>query len=306
MVTRGWIPFLVSVVAIFVTTCDGAYVESLAAAAEVPPLPEDRIQAKFEPQVAVKCGFLNQYLLESGLWSVNKDGDATCVVRKEEILMICRKAYPDREMTNIVESTRNVLIENMCRDGERSSQKCTAKNWVKPYRCIEGNFQSDALLVPEGCNFSHTYDKRQCKEFGFWNGTAQEACTLKGLAVRSFGMLVPCGIDLFSGVEYVCCPEEMEMAVAAAATMPRVEDERSRKRAGSPVAKAVVADGENGDNWEDDYFRGDDEQNEHEKFKEALEKLKKHNQVKKIRCRLRSQTFSHHKNFLRFFQGSLD
>lgn len=259
--------------------------ESLAATANV-ELPEDRIQSKFEPQVAVKCGFLNQYLLENGHWSVNKDGDATCLTGrklKAEVLAICRKVYPEREIRNIVESSRNVLIGNMCHDGERSSLGCKSQNWVKPYRCLEGNFQSDALLVPSGCNFSHTYDKRQCKEFNFWNETAQEACVLKGLVPHSFGVLVPCGIDLFSGVEYVCCPEEMEEQLAKdASTMDTgvVAEERSRTRQ-SAQEKTVAARrdaSDSGDNWEDDYFRGDDEQTEHEKYKAALEKLKKHHQ----------------------------
>merc|ERR1712066_1174919 len=27
-----------------------------------------------------------------------------------------------------------------------------------------------------------------------------------GMKVKSFAMLLPCGIDVFSGVEFVCCP----------------------------------------------------------------------------------------------------
>lgn len=143
---------------------------------------------------------------------------------------------------------------------------------------------SDALLVPEGCNFSHTYDKRECKEFSFWNQTAQEACALKGLTARSFGMLVPCGIDLFSGVEYVCCPVEMETMMMRDSSERAIEEERSRARH-SPSSPTVPPtrdsdDSENGDNWQDEYLRADDEQTEHEKFETAMSKLDKHHQVR--------------------------
>ena len=148
--------------------------------------------------------------------------------------------------------------------------------WVKPYRCIVGSFQSDALLVPEGCNFSHTYDKRQCKDFQFWNQAAQEACALKRLITRSFGILVPCGIDLFSGVEYVCCPLEMETA-AAAMKDSSIEAERSRTRQ-TATAQPRNAD-DDGDNWQSDYLRDGDEFTEHEKYETAVRKLEKHHQV---------------------------
>ena len=244
----------------------------------------DRLQASFEPEVAVQCGYLNSYMNEKGHWAPNKDGDATCVTRKDEILAICRKAYPERDITNIVEAPATVHITNLCKDGEDvPAEKCSHRAWVRPYRCIEGSFQSDALLVPEGCNFSHTYDKRQCKDSMFWNQTSQEACALKGKVVRSFGMLVPCGISLFSGVEYVCCPLMENEKVP----VPRedkdeehLEEERSRARHSSQHGKTQLPDEhDNGDNWQAEYFRADDEETEHDKFKTAMDKLKKNHQV---------------------------
>ncbi|GAU95371.1 hypothetical protein RvY_07000 [Ramazzottius varieornatus] len=241
----------------------------------------DRLKTSFEPEVAVKCGYLNSYMNEKGHWAPNKDGDATCVTRKDEILAICRKAYPERDITNIVEAPSTVNILNLCKDGEDvPMEKCSHRAWVRPYRCIEGSFQSDALLVPEGCNFSHTYDKRQCKDSMFWNVTSQEACALKGKVVRSFGMLVPCGISLFSGVEYVCCP----LAESKRIPVPRedeeaLEEERSRSRHSLQHGKPQSSDEhDNGDDWQAEYFRADDEETEHERFKTAMEKLKKHHQ----------------------------
>merc|ERR1719305_1491061 len=37
-------------------------------------------------------------------------------------------------------------------------------------------------------------------------GTAGRACSDRAMRLRSFAMLLPCGIDVFSGVEFVCCP----------------------------------------------------------------------------------------------------
>ncbi|XP_049794933.1 amyloid-beta-like protein [Schistocerca nitens] len=91
----------------------------------------------------------------------------------------------------------------------------------------EGPFQSDALLVPENCLFDHIHNQTKCWQFDRWNATAADSCRERGLALRSFAMLLPCGISLFSGVEFVCCPKHfkdngkmkkpLELAVAAAA-----------------------------------------------------------------------------------------
>ena len=69
-----------------------------------------------------------------------------------------------------------------------------------------GAFQSDALLVPEHCLFDHIHNQTKCWDFDQWNRTASTACQERGMKVKSFAMLLPCGIDVFSGVEFVCCP----------------------------------------------------------------------------------------------------
>jgi hypothetical protein len=69
-----------------------------------------------------------------------------------------------------------------------------------------GPFQSDALLVPEHCLFDHIHNQTRCWDFDQWNRTATGACRDRGMRVKSFAMLLPCGIDVFSGVEFVCCP----------------------------------------------------------------------------------------------------
>ncbi|UYV71572.1 APLP2 [Cordylochernes scorpioides] len=74
------------------------------------------------------------------------------------------------------------------------------------YGVPEGPFQSDALLVPERCLFDHIHNQSVCQTFDEWNVTASHSCAERGLTLKSFAMLLPCGVDIFSGVEFVCCP----------------------------------------------------------------------------------------------------
>lgn len=74
----------------------------------------------------------------------------------------------------------------------------------------EGPFQSDALLVPEGCLFDHIHNASRCWPFVRWNQTGAAACQDRSMQMRSFAMLLPCGISLFSGVEFVCCPKHFK------------------------------------------------------------------------------------------------
>merc|ERR1712061_89136 len=168
----------------------------------------------FEPQVAMLCPekgelasrlFHNKFLSSSGKWESDIDLKATCKKDKVEILEYCKKVYPERDITNIVESSHYVKIGSWCKLGKK---KCRggAQQWVKPFRCLEGPFQSDALLVPEHCLFDHIHNQTKCWNFDQWNGTAGRACSDRSMKLRSFAMLLPCGIDVFSGVEFVCCP----------------------------------------------------------------------------------------------------
>uniref|UniRef100_A0A182M927 E1 domain-containing protein n=1 Tax=Anopheles culicifacies TaxID=139723 RepID=A0A182M927_9DIPT len=92
-----------------------------------------------------------------------------------------------------------------------NAAKCKgAQRWIKPFRCLEGPFQSDALLVPEGCLFDHIHNASRCWPFVRWNQTGAAACQDRNMQMRSFAMLLPCGISLFSGVEFVCCPKHFK------------------------------------------------------------------------------------------------
>ncbi|XP_060532115.1 amyloid-beta-like protein [Cylas formicarius] len=179
----------------------------------------------FEPQVAMLCdaglhgqeAYHPKFMTEQGEWLSDLYSKAACFKDKMDILNYCKKVYPKRDITNIVESSHYLKIGSWCRAGatvgSQSRGKCKTARWVKPFRCLEGPFQSDALLVPENCMFDHIHNQSNCWTFSKWNSTAGTACQEKGLQLRSFAMLLPCGISLFSGVEFVCCPKHFKDSV---------------------------------------------------------------------------------------------
>lgn len=173
----------------------------------------------FESQVAMLCdagahgeqeAYHPKFMNEQGQWISDLSSKVSCSKDKMDILSYCKKIYPKRDITNIVESSHYLKIASWCKVGSPAAQgngKCKTARWVKPFRCLEGPFQSDALLVPENCLFDHIHNQSNCWTFGRWNATAGSACQERGLQLRSFAMLLPCGISLFSGVEFVCCPK---------------------------------------------------------------------------------------------------
>ncbi|XP_075976542.1 amyloid-beta-like protein isoform X3 [Anticarsia gemmatalis] len=168
-----------------------------------------------EPQVAVLCEaggtYHPQYMSAAGRWTPDLTTKPhNCLKDKMEILDYCKKVYPSHDITNIVEASHYVKVSNWCKLGTGNAAKCKVTRWVKPFRCLEGPFQSDALLVPESCLFDHIHNQSRCWQFARWNNTAGRACAQRGLKLRTFAMLLPCGISLFSGVEFVCCPKHFK------------------------------------------------------------------------------------------------
>ena len=70
-----------------------------------------------------------------GKWESDTDMKATCRKDKVEILEYCKKVYPERDITNIVESSHYVKINGWCKLGQKKCRTGT-QQWVKPYRCL--------------------------------------------------------------------------------------------------------------------------------------------------------------------------
>lgn len=158
-----------------------------------------------EPQVAMFCGKLNMHInVQSGKWESDPSGTKSCIGTKEGILQYCQEVYPELQITNVVEANQPVSISNWCK---KSRRQCRSHaHIVVPYRCLVGEFVSDALLVPDKCKFLHQERMDQCESHLYWHTVAKEYCGDRSMNLHDYGMLLPCGIDRFRGVEFVCCP----------------------------------------------------------------------------------------------------
>ncbi|XP_004413408.1 PREDICTED: amyloid beta A4 protein isoform X8 [Odobenus rosmarus divergens] len=141
---------------------------------------------------------------QNGKWESDPSGTKTCIGTKEDILQYCQEVYPELQITNVVEANQPVTIQNWCKRGRKQCK--THAHIVIPYRCLVGEFVSDALLVPDKCKFLHQERMDVCETHLHWHTVAKETCSEKSTNLHGYGMLLPCGIDKFRGVEFVCCP----------------------------------------------------------------------------------------------------
>ncbi|TWW80990.1 amyloid-beta A4 protein isoform X1 [Takifugu flavidus] len=182
-------------------------VATLTRSSEIPA--DDTVGLLTEPQVAMFCGKLNMHInVQSGKWESDPTGTKSCLNTKEGILQYCQEVYPELQITNVVEANQPVSIQNWCKKGRKQCRSHT--HIVVPYRCLVGEFVSDALLVPDKCKFLHQERMNQCESHLHWHTVAKESCGDRSMNLHDYGMLLPCGIDRFRGVEFVCCPAETE------------------------------------------------------------------------------------------------
>uniref|UniRef100_A0A8C1F7E9 Amyloid-beta A4 protein n=1 Tax=Cyprinus carpio carpio TaxID=630221 RepID=A0A8C1F7E9_CYPCA len=210
-----------------------------------------------EPQVAMFCGKLNMHInIQSGKWEPDPTGTKSCISTKEGILQYCQEVYPDLQITNVVEANQPVSIQNWCKMGRHQCRSHT--RIVVPYRCLVGEFVSDALLVPDKCKFLHQERMDMCESHLHWHTVAKESCGDRSMNLHDYGMLLPCGIDRFRGVEFVCCPMEEQ----------KESDSEEQEEANSDVwwggaptkpEPAVTEDDEDVNNEEDDVWDNDED-----------------------------------------------
>ncbi|XP_036815448.1 amyloid-beta A4 protein isoform X3 [Oncorhynchus mykiss] len=154
------------------------------------------------------CGKLNMHVnVQSGKWEPDPSGTKSCIGTKKGILQYCQEVYPELQSTNVVEANQPVSIQNWCKKGRKLCRSHT--HIVVPYRCLVGEFVSDALLVPDKCKFLHQERMDMCERHLHWHTVAKESCGDRTMNLHDYGMLLPCGIDRFRGVEFVCCPADM-------------------------------------------------------------------------------------------------
>ncbi|XP_049587206.1 amyloid beta precursor like protein 1 [Syngnathus scovelli] len=157
-----------------------------------------------EPQIAMFCGRQLLHMNpQTGQWEPDPQGRKDCFKDPSEILSYCQEMYPALSISHVEEAKSPVNIPYWCKKGW---SHCQARPFiVVPYRCLEGEYVSEALLVPDRCRFLHQEKMDACESYVYWHNIAKEACIVDNLELHSYGMLLPCG-ENFRGVEYVCCP----------------------------------------------------------------------------------------------------
>lgn len=149
----------------------------------------------YNPQVAITCDKVTRHVdINSGDWIADKNSTRLCTTDKTKILEYCKAVYPSKDVRNVVEGNNRVLVDN---------------SMVTPYRCLVGNFESDALLVPPRCRFEHMHFTTECQTHDQWHERAAKKCNDEGMIVKDYGVLIPCGVGTFTGVEFVCCPDDV-------------------------------------------------------------------------------------------------
>jgi len=173
-----------------------------------------------EPRVAINCGKVPFYIdLKTGEWVADSEGIQRCDGDKEEVKSYCSKIYPNLNITNIVEANNKIEFTTWCAPG---SKQCDGVKKVNPYRCLVNEYEADALMVPDGCKFDHIHDQNLCMSHEQWREHAQESCKDKyKMKLKDFGILLSCKTDLFTGVEFVCCPK---------AVMKEMKKQRKQKK----------------------------------------------------------------------------
>ncbi|XP_046718904.1 amyloid beta precursor like protein 2 isoform X3 [Silurus meridionalis] len=157
-----------------------------------------------EPQIAMFCGRQLLHLnTGTGQWEPDPQGRQGCFTQPNKILSYCQEMYPGLQISHVEEASTPVTIPAWCKKGWGHCQ--TRPFIVVPYRCLVGEYVSEALLVPDRCRFLHQEQMDSCESYIYWHNIAKEACAADSLELHSYGMLLQCG-DRFRGVEYVCCP----------------------------------------------------------------------------------------------------
>ncbi|XP_058135254.1 amyloid beta precursor like protein 1 isoform X2 [Dasypus novemcinctus] len=181
-------------------------------------------EAPGSAQVAGLCGRLTLHRdLRTGRWEPDPQRSRRCLRDPQRVLEYCRQMYPELQIARVEQATQAIPMERWC-GGARSGRCAHPHHPVVPFRCLPGEFVSEALLVPEGCRFLHQERMDQCESSTRRHQEAQEACSSQGLVLRGSGMLLPCGADRFRGVEYVCCPPP----TTASPSRPAVGDPSTR------------------------------------------------------------------------------
>lgn len=169
----------------------------------------DLASGHVEPRIALRCGYKAQFVdLKTGAWTTDDSdelGGCDETLSRKQIFDVCKKVYAEREVTNYVDGNAEKTIDNWC---PLTGGDCSESFTTIPIRCLFGQFESDALLVPKKCKFEHIHRDQKCLSPKELSAMASEDCQRQTMELHDYGVLLPCKEDFnrFEGVEFVCCP----------------------------------------------------------------------------------------------------
>jgi hypothetical protein len=135
--------------------------------------------------------------------------------------------YPKLNITNIVENNEPIELPNWCQPG---TKECKEKITVTPYRCLVNEYEADALMVPNGCKFDHIHDQKICMGHDQWAKKAEDQCRIKyQMKLKDYGILLSCDVDVFTGVEFVCCPKKSMRMKTISSRIKKLKKERKEQ-----------------------------------------------------------------------------
>ncbi|KAK1786335.1 hypothetical protein P4O66_018034 [Electrophorus voltai] len=127
-----------------------------------------------EPQIAVFCGRQLLHMnTETGQWEPDPQGRQGCFTQPNKILSYCQEMYPGLQISHVEEASAPVTIPAWCKKGWGHCH--TRPFIVIPYRCLVGEYVSEALLVPDRCRFLHQERMDSCESYVYWHNIAKEA-----------------------------------------------------------------------------------------------------------------------------------
>ena len=50
----------------------------------------------------------------------------------------------------------------------------------------------------------------ECQSHDEWHKKASDKCSSENMTLGDYGVLIPCNIGLYTGVEFVCCPPDAD------------------------------------------------------------------------------------------------
>lgn len=213
-----------------------------------------------QPQIAMYCGRVLLYMnTQTGQWEPDPQGRQGCFTEHSQVLSYCQEMYPNLQISHAEEANKPVTIPQWCKKGWGHCQNRAPI--VVPFRCLEGEYVSEALLVPDRCRFLHKEQMDICESYVYWHNIAKEACTADSLELHSYGMLVPCG-DHFRGVEYVCCPGRAASNKLEAEPLPEIITSQSGGKVNPGVIESTPVPTLDPDLEAEDEEEVDDEEEE--------------------------------------------